>query len=94
MGFIGANIIVRGVVQGVGFRFWCIRKANEFGLSGYTANLPDGSVEIEVEGDRSIVEEFLNVVRVGPTYAHVADVNIDWYDKPRGYTEFGIRYRD
>jgi len=94
MAFIGANIIVRGVVQGIGFRFWCVRKAKEFGVFGYTANLPDGSVEIEVEGDRSIVEEFLKVVKVGPTYAHITDVKIDWYEKPHGYTEFDIKFKD
>jgi acylphosphatase len=93
MAFIGANMKVAGVVQGVGFRFWCHRKANEYGLFGYVANLPDGSVEIEVEGDRGIVEEFIKTVRVGPTYAHIADLRVERFDKPKGYRDFSIEYK-
>ena len=92
MNFIGAQINVRGVVQGVGFRYWCIRKAKEFELSGYCANLPDGSVQIEVEGDRGIIEEFIKVVKVGPTYASVSDLRINWYEKPKDYKSFDIKY--
>jgi acylphosphatase len=93
MAFIGANMNVTGVVQGVGFRYWCHRKASEYGLSGYVANLPDGSVEIEVEGDRGIVEEFIKTVRLGPTYAHITDLRVEWFDKPKGYRDFRIEFK-
>lgn len=42
--------MVRGRVQGVGYRAGCHRRANELGLSGWVRNLPDGSVEVEAEG--------------------------------------------
>jgi acylphosphatase len=89
----GAKITVRGVVQGVGFRYWCTRIAQEYGVAGYVANLPDGSVEIEAEADRSIVEEFIKAVKVGPTYAHVADIRIEWLAKPRGFKDFSVKHR-
>ncbi len=90
MSFIGANVIVKGVVQGVGFRYWTSRKAREYGLCGEVGNLRDGTVRITVEGDRSLVEEFLKVLKVGPTYAHVTDLEIEWYDGPRGFNNFNI----
>jgi acylphosphatase len=92
--FAGAVVNVRGVVQGVGFRWWCVRKAKEFGVNGYTANLYDGSVEVAIEGDRGLIEGFVEVLKVGPTYAKVTDIKILWYDKPKGYKDFTIEYKD
>jgi len=83
---------VSGVVQGVGFRWWCMRTADEYNLPGYVANLPDGSVEIEVEGDKGLIEDFIKAVRVGPTYAHVTDLKLDWNEQPKGYEDFDIRH--
>jgi len=94
MKFVRAIININGVVQGVGFRYYCLRQAGEFGLAGYCANLSDGSVEIEVEGDRGLVEEFIKTVKVGPTYASVTDLKINWYESPKGYKKFDIKYKD
>jgi len=92
MAFIGAKVHVRGVVQGVGFRWWCVRRAREYSVNGYVCNLPDGSVEMKAEGDRGVVEAFLKDVRVGPTYSDVTDVNIEWYEKPGGFDDFTVRH--
>lgn len=94
MSFAGARIIVNGVVQGVGFRYWTIRKANELGVNGRVANLPDGSVAIEAEADRSIIEEFIKEVKIGPTYASVSDLKIEWLEEPIGYKDFNVKYTD
>jgi acylphosphatase len=47
-------------------------------LTGYVRNLFSGDVEIEAEGDRSLVEEFMKQVKVGPRAAHIADMKIEW----------------
>lgn len=91
---IGAKINIRGVVQGVGFRFWTLRKAQDYGLSGYVANLPDGSVEVKAEGERGLIESFLADLKVGPSYSHVSDLNLEWYEPPRGFENFSIRHGD
>jgi len=93
LSFIGATINVRGVVQGVGFRYWFHNKAQQIPLVGYVANLPDGSVEVVAEGERGVVEEFIKILRVGPTYANITDIKINWYDKPRGYDKFFIAHK-
>ena len=92
MSFIGAKVNVRGAVQGVGFRYYCIKKASGYDIAGYVANLPDGSVELEIEGDRGIVEEYLKEVKIGPTYSHVAEMNVKWYNVPKGYKRFEVKY--
>lgn len=100
MNFVRALVNVRGVVQGVGFRYWCQRKAVGMGLRGYVGNLSDGTVEVSFEGDRSLVEAFIDELKIGPTYSHVTDVKITWFDEPKGFDEFRIEmlnkndYRD
>jgi acylphosphatase len=94
LNFAGAQINVRGLVQGVGYRYWCYRKAHEYGIIGYVSNLYDGSVEVMAEGDRSIIEEFIKNLKIGPSNASVSDIKIIWYDKPRGFSNFAIEYKD
>lgn len=69
---IRRGFIVSGRVQGVGFRWWTRRTASGLGLRGSVANLPDGRVEVRVEGPARTVEEMRDLLRRGPTGAHVA----------------------
>jgi acylphosphatase len=86
-----AHIVVQGLVQGVGFRYYVHRQAATFGLLGFTANLIDGSVEIEVEGNRSSIEEFIRLAKVGPRSAQVTNLMIEWKDFHGRYSSFEIR---
>jgi len=86
-----AHIIVRGLVQGVGFRWFAARRANALGLTGYARNLIDGAVEIEAEGDRSLIEELVGDIRVGPRSAHVHDLTIEWKEPSHESGQFVIR---
>jgi len=89
---VGAKIWVSGLVQGVGFRFFVHRVANSLGLNGYVKNLPDGRVEIEVEGDRSLIEELIQEVKVGHRYSDVRDVKIEWKPFQGKYRSFEIAF--
>jgi acylphosphatase len=86
-----AHMVVRGLVQGVGFRWFVARRANALGLTGYARNLIDGAVEIEAEGDRSLVEALIGDVRVGPRSAHVQDLMIQWKEPSHESGQFIIR---
>lgn len=88
---IGAHIIVRGLVQGVGFRYFAYNRATHLGLTGYVQNLPNGDVEIEVEGERSLIEEFIKELKVGPRAARVADLVIQWQEKTRNFHSFHVQ---
>lgn len=74
---------VRGRVQGVGFRWWTRSRALEYGLVGKASNLPDGRVEVVVEGDRSACEQLLAALRSGRTPGWV-DTVVERWSAPRG----------
>ena len=69
--------IVHGRVQGVGFRFFVQREAQRLGLAGSVRNQADSTVEVVVQGHQATLEQFLEVVRVGPSHARVAEVEVD-----------------
>lgn len=68
--------VVRGRVQGVGYRAFTLHHAHRLGLRGTVANRPDGSVECVVEGPRDAVEELLGLLRRGPYHARVDGVEV------------------
>ena len=87
------SIDVKGAVQGVGFRPFVHRIANELRLDGYVLNSPYG-VKIEVEGERSTLEKFLSHVhRDKPTLAIITSLEYSFLD-PIGYSKFDIRKSD
>ena len=88
---VGAHIIVKGMVQGVSFRFFVYHRATRLGLNGYVRNLYDGNVKIKVEGERSLIEELIKEVKVGPRSARVTDVDISWKNAEDLYSHFEIR---
>ena len=88
---IGVHIIVKGLVQGVGFRYYVERQAVQLSLRGYVRNLFNGDVEIETEGDRSLIEEFIKEVKIGPRSAHVKDLKIEWTEYQNKFKGFEVR---
>lgn len=83
---------VVGRVQGVGFRYFTVRLAEDIGLSGYVMNCRDGSVEILVEGDREALERFLDRVRQGPAGARVERVEENWGPPTGRFAGFTVRF--
>lgn len=69
------RIVVRGRVQGVGFRWFVREHARALRLAGWVKNLPDGMVELEVEGPPDRVAEFMTYVAEGPDGAVVAGID-------------------
>jgi len=71
---VRVNLIVTGRVQGVFYRQSTLQEAQRLGLRGWVANLPDGSVEIEAEGEEGAVADLVAWAKVGPPAAHVDHV--------------------
>lgn len=67
--------VVRGRVQGVGFRYFALAAARDLGVCGYTRNLPDGGVEVLAEADDDALSAFEARLREGPSFARVAAVD-------------------
>jgi acylphosphatase len=68
------HLLVSGRVQGVGFRFFTRDSAHALGLSGWVRNVRGGGVEVEVEGDRGVIDAFIETLRQGPPLSRVLDV--------------------
>lgn len=87
-----AYIIVNGLVQGVGFRWFVEREANKLELTGYVRNLFNGDVEVEVEGERGLIEDLIKILRVGSRSSHVTDVQVSWKNFEGEFNRFIIRF--
>ena len=68
------RFIVRGRVQGVGFRWFVEREAHMLGISGWVRNNPDGSVEVLAMGSRDQLSGLRSRLREGPRAARVDNV--------------------
>ena len=66
--------LVRGVVQGVGFRWFVLREAHRLDVRGWVSNLPDGSVEVVAEGPSGSLAQLLQALACGPGTAEVSGV--------------------
>jgi acylphosphatase len=68
---------VKGRVQGVAYRAYATEEAARLGVSGWVRNLPDGSVELEVEGPAEKVDALVAWCRHGPSAARVTQVEVE-----------------
>ena len=71
------HAIIRGRVQGVGYRAWAADEARSRGLEGWVRNHRDSSVEAVFSGDSEIVEAMIAACRIGPSMARVETVVVD-----------------
>jgi acylphosphatase len=85
-----ARFVVKGRVQGVGYRYFVLRHAEELGLAGFARNLPDGSVEVMAEGNEAGLEELAGRLAEGPSFAHVTSVEREPRAE-RGASGFHVR---
>ena len=86
-----AEIIVNGLVQGVGYRYFVYREARNLGLKGYVNNLYTGEVFTVAEGEKVLVEKLINKLKVGPMHAAVKNCYVDWQEPLNEFTTFEIR---
>lgn len=67
--------LIRGRVQGVGYRYFTSREAESLGVAGFARNLPDGGVEVVAEAPEEALAAFEARLREGPAFASVASVD-------------------
>jgi acylphosphatase len=86
------HAIVKGRVQGVGFRFFVRREAQDLGLVGYVRNLPDDTVEVEAEGPADKLEELRQRLWQGPALSKVLDVTDEITVATGSFSSFEVRH--
>lgn len=82
---------VSGRVQGVGFRWWTLRRAESLGLVGWVMNAPDErSVDLVAEGPSEVLDELERLLRIGPDGARVERVDARREPPSGEFDRFGI----
>ncbi|MGE5429803.1 MAG: acylphosphatase [Syntrophomonadaceae bacterium] len=88
-----AEILSEGLVQGVGFRYFVLRQAQNLGLKGYTKNLYTGDQVLTVaEGNKAAIEELFKILKAGPMHASVTRCTIAWEEYAGEFSSFEIRH--
>lgn len=87
-----AKILVSGLVQGVGFRYFVMKHAHNLGLKGFVKNLMSGEVYVEVEGETYQIEDLFEKLKIGPRSAQVNDYSIEWEDVKNEFSTFEVRH--
>ena len=84
------RIVVRGAVQGVGFRDETVDRARREGVLGWVRNAEDGTVSVHAEGPGAAVERLVDFLETGPPAARVESVEVE-AAKVEGHEQFAVR---
>jgi acylphosphatase len=84
-------VLVRGLVQGIGFRYSLVGQAESRGVAGWVRNRPDGSVEAVLEGAAAGVDAVVAWCRRGPRGSRVESVE-HHEEEPEGIRGFSVAY--
>tara|TARA_B100000959_G_scaffold287040_1_gene368806 strand:+ start:732 stop:1016 length:285 start_codon:yes stop_codon:yes gene_type:complete len=84
--------LVRGRVQGVGFRYHTALKANQLGLQGWIRNNKDGSVQVEAQGQEGSLNDLIGYLYKGPGHAKVDEVETKWIETKESSGKFRIEH--
>lgn len=85
------EIIIKGRVQGVGYRYFVKTNADMLGIKGWVRNTREGKVEIHAEGDKNAIETLIDYCRQGPARAIVKDIVVN-EDRLMNFDNFEIRF--
>jgi len=91
MGITRQYFIISGTVQGVGFRFFSLKKAEELDVKGWVKNLPSGQVEILAEAEANTLTIFKSWIELGPVHANVTQVDVNSLNATNEFKTFTIR---
>lgn len=84
--------VIHGHVQGVSFRYYTQREAQQLGVVGWVANRADGTVQVVAEGDEAKLEQLASFLHQGPSRARVTRVQLDWQKATNEFDRFHVRW--
>jgi len=84
------EISISGRVQGVGYRYFCVRVARQLELTGWVKNNPNGTVSAWLEGNKEAVDDAIEQFRLGPSSAHVTNIAVGTRQSSGQFQSFEI----
>lgn len=87
---VARRYLVSGLVQGVGFRYFALKRAQDHDVRGFVQNLPDGRVEIVAEGIGESLDSFRKDLEIGSRFSKVTTVEESTLEPTGGYSTFTI----
>ena len=85
------HVVVKGRVQGVGFRSHVQYSARQIGVTGWVRNVGYDTVEAVGEGERGKLERFVQAVKTGPVGSQVDEAEVDWQNATAEWSDFQMR---
>jgi acylphosphatase len=85
------HAVVEGHVQGVGFRYFVLNRAQQLYLTGWVRNTFNGDVEVVAEGDRQSIDELLESLQQGPRSGFVSRVRENWEPATGEFHKFDVK---
>ncbi len=89
---VRAKVLIKGLVQGVFFRYSTSVEAKKIGVTGWVRNVPGGDVEAVIEGEREKVQRLVDWCHKGPPASRVDKVTIYWEEYREEFSDFSISY--
>jgi len=86
------HVLISGMVQGVGFRYYIMSHARRLNAKGFVKNLDDGRVEVVAEGDSKKLEELKKLLKKGPYGSKVEDMEITTEKYENEFKDFGVHF--
>ena len=86
------EIIVNGLVQGIGFRAYAAKMARSFNIRGSVKNHRNGSVNIIAAGEEQYLRTFIELIKDGPPFSSIEDVEVTEATDVPAYEDFKIEY--
>jgi acylphosphatase len=87
-----SKVIVKGIVQGVNFRYYTQRQAIRYNVTGWVRNLPDGSVAALFEGEEQDVEAMVQWCHHGPPSSQVTELIVQPEEYQGEFSSFSIKF--
>lgn len=81
---------ITGLVQGVNFRLYTQNRARQLGVKGWVKNHLDGSVRVLARGPQPCLLQLIESLWIGPTNAHVDNIDITWIPSQSVSTHFSV----
>lgn len=85
------HAIVKGRVQGVGFRYFVRQHAQSLGVTGWVRNLANGDVEVLAQAQKPALEDLLKALGDGPPGSSVSDIQVEWGQATGEFIGFAAR---